>query len=124
MATPCGILTNQKFVPHTVAGGLRGGRGASRGGWEGSAEYSMLLELKSWSILQYVIPYVWHLPKFLFNERSFNQMNMASLMFPVVPCSSLWFPMYYGEAVWTDWMPCCVGVMGEGALRCYFTLPP
>ena len=31
-----------------------------------------------------------------------------------VPCNALWYPVYYGEAVWTDWMPCSVAMWVNG----------
>ena len=45
----------------------------------------------------------WYFLRFLFNEGSFTQMDMASLMFLDVP---LCFPVYEGKAVWTEWVIC------------------
>ena len=61
MAPPHGMLTNKKFVLPLRLVGWEGVQIPCRSGLEGGGKYWLLLELKSWSVLQYVIPYVWQL---------------------------------------------------------------
>ena len=61
MALPHGMLTNKRFVPLLRLVGLEGVQIPCRSGLEGGGEYWLLLEVNCWSVLQYVIPYVWQL---------------------------------------------------------------
>ena len=52
----------------------------------------------------------WYLPRFLFKERSFTLINVASLMFLEVPLASV----YDVKAVWAYWMACRATVLMDG----------
>ena len=65
----------------------------------------------------------WYFPRFLFNEGSFTQMNMSSLMFLEVPCTSLCMMVKQsGLSGWPVELLCWW--MGDGALRCSLILSP
>ena len=65
----------------------------------------------------------WYLPKFLFNEGSFTEMTMASLMFLAFPCGSLCTMVKQSGLIGYPEVLLC-WCMGDGALRCSFTLSP
>ena len=65
----------------------------------------------------------WYLPKFLFKEGSLTLMNMASLMFLVVPCISMWTMLKQSGLIGCPVELVCWW-MGDGALRCSLSLSP
>ena len=81
--------------------------------------------MKCWSVLQNLVSYMLLLvlPKFLFKEGSLALMNMASLMFLVVPCESLWNMLKQSGPI-----GCPVELihwwMGDRAMRCSLSLSP
>ena len=64
----------------------------------------------------------WYLPRFLL--RGVIEADKHGLLYG--PGDALGLPIYYGEAVKFDGMPCCVSMIinGEGALRCSLYLSP
>ena len=65
----------------------------------------------------------WYLPKFLFKEGSFAQINMASLMFLAVTCYSLWIMLKQSGLTRCPVELVCWW-MGDWALRCSLSLSP
>ena len=65
----------------------------------------------------------WYLPKFLFKEKSFVLKNMASLMFLVVPCPSLWTMLKQSGLIGCP-VELVSWLLEDGALRCSLSLSP
>ena len=96
--TPQEILTKKMFVPPTADVGQRGGvevlgRCECCVGWKGgrwgSAVYYLSCRVGVSCSIGFHMCSNWYFPMFLFSEGSLTQMNMASLMFIVLPCGSL-----------------------------------
>ena len=51
----------------------------------------------------------WYFPTFLLRVIDPNEHCLLN-----IPCITLWFPMYDGETVWTNWMPCGIAVVMDG----------
>ena len=87
MAPPHDILTKKMVVPPAM---VRGEDVVTNSKWRcGDGDYLSLCTGVSCRIWFHTCG-SWFLPKFLFKEGSFALMNMASLMFLIVPCDSLW----------------------------------
>ena len=63
----------------------------------------------------------WYFPMFLLSEGSLTLMNMASLMFLVLPCDSLCMMVKHSGLIGCPVVLLCWW-MGEGTLRCSLTL--
>ena len=66
---------------------------------------------------------IWYLPRFLFKEGSLALINMASLMFLVVPCASLYTMLKQSGLIGFPVELLC-WLVGDGALRCSLSLSP
>ena len=63
----------------------------------------------------------WYLPRFLFKEGLLALINMASLMYLVVPCASLWTMLKQSGLIGCPVEMVCWW-MGDGALKCSLSL--
>ena len=101
--------------------GFWGRMGVSRGGWLltwwwGRASW-VLLKMKCWSVLQYLVPDMWKLE---FSQISIEwrviHPNVHGLL--DVPGHALSLPVHYGDAIWADWVSCGSVVKVDGWWCC------